>query len=634
MGIYIRLKGLGTWPLALDEYYIIKSSENILKFGFPQFPNGGYYTRGILMQYLIAPLLSVGVKAELAGRIFPLLTNLLAIPAIYLISKKIGNQLIAAIAVVIFSFSIWEIEFARFARMYAPFQTIFLWYIYFSLKDFKDKNFTNYKWTLLISIVSIFIYEGSVFLATFNFVPFVIFRKMNIKYFIFALIVFILSVFANTFDFRTMYSNPIFPPEYFAYAKSLCAEYPIKIPQILLPYSLQNIISAILLFVLLIITFYLTFNIIKYLKTKNFWSIASILLLSLSAILNQFGLFILFFALFYLWNLLEINISQKKTLLYLTLIFIINLCFWYLFGVFTNNWYVLFNDFSSYSLWGISKKLLVGFFNYPDNYLTVLNYFRTIPILTLFALLALFSLSILFLLEREKSSEMKFLGGAIIFGGLIATLPSLLYQETRYTFFLIPIVLVLVLAVVNKLAGLVIKRRVILNLGFVFLVLSIFISSKDFEYYHLANIDKREVNYRMIYDGYFKVHLYRRYDIKTPIDFVKTNMGKNDIIMINENSLQYYLPRVDYFNFDYKHHAFPTLSVEGGKKERWSNAKLIYNNEDLLNFIKNRDATIWYLIFPEAWLTEIDFYKKYKEYLVYKGVDGLIKVFKFPHTIK
>src|SRR3990167_3104002 len=75
IGIYIRLKGLGTWPLALDEYYIIKSSENILKYGLPQFPNGGYYERGLIMQYLIAPLLALDIKPEFAGRIFSVVSN-------------------------------------------------------------------------------------------------------------------------------------------------------------------------------------------------------------------------------------------------------------------------------------------------------------------------------------------------------------------------------------------------------------------------------------------------------------------------------------------------------------------------------------------------------------------------------
>ena len=81
LGTIIRFKGLGTWNLALDEYYIIKSSENILKYGLPQFPDGGYYSRGIILQYLIAALISFGIKVEFAGRFFSVVANLLTIPA-------------------------------------------------------------------------------------------------------------------------------------------------------------------------------------------------------------------------------------------------------------------------------------------------------------------------------------------------------------------------------------------------------------------------------------------------------------------------------------------------------------------------------------------------------------------------
>jgi hypothetical protein len=166
------------------------------------------------------------------------------------------------------------------------------------------------------------------------------------------------------------------------------------------------------------------------------------------------------------------------------------------------------------------------------------------------------------------------------------------------------------------------------------MVLTIFYLSKDFNVYHLANIDQQNVNYRMIYNHEMKVHLYRRWDIKTPINFVKSHYNSDNLIMINENSLEYYLPKVDYFNIDYKHHAFSTLSVEEGKKERWSNAKLIYKNEDLVNFIENRSNTIWYLVFPEGWLYEMNFYERYKKFLVSEGIDGLIKLYRFPKKEK
>ena len=107
-------------------------------------------------------------------------------------------------------------------------------------------------------------------------------------------------------------------------------------------------------------------------------------------------------------------------------------------------------------------------------------------------------------------------------------------------------------------------------------------------------------------------------------------MSKDDLIMINENSLEYYLPKVDYFNFDYRHHAFSIISIERGEKERWSGAKLIYTNEALIELIEKRKTTIWYLIYPELWLHDINFYDRYKDYLVFMGKDKMIKVFKFP----
>ena len=53
-GLYARFKGLSIWPLASDEYHTVKSISFILESGFPEFPCGGYYTRGLMYQYLLA----------------------------------------------------------------------------------------------------------------------------------------------------------------------------------------------------------------------------------------------------------------------------------------------------------------------------------------------------------------------------------------------------------------------------------------------------------------------------------------------------------------------------------------------------------------------------------------------------
>ena len=315
------------------------------------------------------------------------------------ISKKVGNQLIATVAVVIFSFSIWEIEYARFARMYAPFQAIFLWYLYFALKDFENKNFLHFKWMLILSAISFLVYEGSIFLAVFNFVPFILFRKLELKYFLWAILVFAVSAFANTFDFRTLYSNTIFPPEYLTYVSTKITSSPIKIPKILLPFSFQTDYFFIVTPIIITATIFMVWLIIQNLSMKNFYSIFSVIFLGVCALLNQFGLFLLSFLIFVFWHFLDSQSISKKNLMLFALVFILNLIYWYSYGILSKEWYVLFNDFSSYSVWGITKRILVGFFNYPDNYLSLLNYFRTLPLLTVFSAIAMLSLFFLLLIK-------------------------------------------------------------------------------------------------------------------------------------------------------------------------------------------------------------------------------------------
>jgi len=146
-------------------------------------------------------------------------------------------------------------------------------------------------------------------------------------------------------------------------------------------------------------------------------------------------------------------------------------------------------------------------------------------------------------------------------------------------------------------------------------------------------VDDEKVNYRMIYkNNRFKKHLYRRWDILTPIKFVNSHANEDDIIMIIENSNEFYLTRIDYFSFDSSHFAFRTISVNYGKKERWSNAKLIYSQKDLENFINNRERTIWFSFYPENYLLKMNFYKKYEKYLVTSRIDNMIKLYKFPKS--
>lgn len=173
VGAFFRLWDLGGAPLAVDEYFLGTSMLNVLEHGLPDFPCAGYYTRGLLIQYLGVPLLMAGASVELATRFWPAVASLATVAAVWRIGRLCGGVPVAALATILASLSLWEIEFARFGRMYAPFQAVFAWYAYFQLRHLVQGS-NAARWSYLaLSAVSVFVYAGASFLLVMNFLPLV-----------------------------------------------------------------------------------------------------------------------------------------------------------------------------------------------------------------------------------------------------------------------------------------------------------------------------------------------------------------------------------------------------------------------------------------------------------------------------
>jgi hypothetical protein len=222
-GAYIRFKGLGQWPLTMDEYFIFRPVENILRHGVPAFECGGYYVRGILYQYAVAPLIAAGLGPEFSLRILALLSNLLAIPGIYLLGKRLSGSTVACASVILFSLSLWEIEFSRFGRMYASFQAVFVWYLVFLHRRVADEDETGARWMYLFSVLGIFLYEGGIFLALLNFTP-LLFRlnyapikDLLGKELLISAAILLLAIAYLTFNFRDLGANYPYPPGHLAF---------------------------------------------------------------------------------------------------------------------------------------------------------------------------------------------------------------------------------------------------------------------------------------------------------------------------------------------------------------------------------------------------------------------------------
>src|ERR1700722_13700446 len=170
-GIYGRFKGIATAPLGVDEFYMSRSIDFLMRTGLPHFPCGGYYTRGVLYQYLVALLRWDGLSAEFSGRLVTALSSLLLLPAAYLLGRRIHGRTVGLLVVTVLAVSIWEIEMARFGRMYAPFQAVFAWYLVFFLRYTLDRNRRALGAMVALSVLGVLTWEGGVFIGLINLLP-------------------------------------------------------------------------------------------------------------------------------------------------------------------------------------------------------------------------------------------------------------------------------------------------------------------------------------------------------------------------------------------------------------------------------------------------------------------------------
>src|SRR5579871_3251356 len=171
-GLYGRFAGLGIWPFGVDEFYLSRSVDHILATGLPEFPCGGFYTRGLSYQYVVALLrLLSGLSPELSSRLVSAIASLAGLPAAYLIGRRVGGRTLGLLTLIVLCASVWEIEMGRFARMYAPFQSIFLWYVWFFLRYSLDHDKKALVPMIILSVLGALTWEGGLLLGVTNLLP-------------------------------------------------------------------------------------------------------------------------------------------------------------------------------------------------------------------------------------------------------------------------------------------------------------------------------------------------------------------------------------------------------------------------------------------------------------------------------
>ncbi len=175
-GLYLRLRNLGELGFRWDEDITTLAVKGILEHGYPLFPSGMIYLRSGLFLYLLALSASLFGVDEFALRLPAVLFSTATIPLAYFFATRLFGPLVGLSVAALMSVSFWELEMARFARMYAPFAffyllTVFAFYHYY-IEGKGEWRFI----TVLLAFLTITLHQLGFTLALFFLFP-LLFRE-------------------------------------------------------------------------------------------------------------------------------------------------------------------------------------------------------------------------------------------------------------------------------------------------------------------------------------------------------------------------------------------------------------------------------------------------------------------------
>jgi hypothetical protein len=572
-GLYGRFKGIGTWPLGVDEFYISRSIDNILRTGLPAFPCGGYYTRGLIYQYTVAGLRLCGWSPEVAGRFVAAMSSLAVLPAVYLLGRRVQGSLAGWLTVIILCVSIWEIEMARFARMYAPFQAVFAWYLVAYLKFTVDKSAAALRWMIGLSVLGVLTWEGGVLLGFANIFAVLVSQEngrlkardwRRIALFcLLAAAFFLASRDLRGFTYppptdADAVEEPVSRLHFVAVWFAPLWRHPASICGLLVPMALS----------------------VPALRWIGSFRDRPLVFCGLCLALAAAAVHALLAAaacvvLMLLTGLVDRHALCSRQARYFWLAFCVFALFWAAAGA-------LSGDFAQAEMPGSSLQADIAgtlgrLFDFPDVYDQVLRpWTRTLPVLSLglfaaFAYLCWDSIRV----SRQRPDAVSVLLSLAIVLVLAVGATPIGRMETRYTFFLYPALILLtvcaILSVLRRLGGLRIPAVLVAGAP-----LLCFAATEDFQPRHVLDVDSERINFRVGMPRHWAEHFYPRNDIRGVAQFLAANVRPGDVVITGIPSLDEYYGNIDYFFLDEDDPRYETYVCRDERTERWTNRPVLY----------------------------------------------------------
>jgi len=590
LAAFARLKALGAAPLAVDEYFLLRSTQNVLHHGWPVFDCGGVYSRGLILQYLAAALNLLGVSSDVAPRLVSAASSLLGLPAAYLLGRRVRGPLLGWLAVIILALSLWETEMARFGRMYAPFQAVFLWYLVCFVRRSVDDD-ARADWPMLVlTLIGGLLWEGGVFLALANFMPVFLRRRslglsrsewLGLLKFV---PVFIFVYWFVTTDFRMLGDSPALPPDYDPATANTTADFLSGAPALWAALRMRH--AWLLLYLAPLAASVVA---VRALWTRRCADLTTLGLLAalVAALAHQL------LAAAALWVLLPLfrfsSWSQLSCRAARAVYFAMGVCaaFWLAFLCFS------WNRPAGTGLWKTVVAFVFPLVSRPDVIDQVVwPWAGAVPMLGL-GLLLLLAAAYVRVLRRDEpgvGAERALL--ALLFCLLLAACASTTPRhETRYVFFLYPIAVIVALNEIATLVGRSPARgRAAVALTAV-AAMGLFMLSEDFRPRNLLEVSSPASIFRVGMSPRTQEHLVMRADTRALARWLQQHAGGDAVVINAYQSLDYYDPKIDFFYVDRSDYNFEAYSCRSGTIERWSNRPLLQSVGALEAVIASRPRT-------------------------------------------
>jgi hypothetical protein len=618
VGLWARFAGLWHRPLAVDEYYFLLSTRSILADWLPDLPGGGYYVRGILIQYLTAGAIALTSDPMLGLRIVPTLFGLGCVALAFVYGSQVGGRGVGLCLAAVILLSSWEVEFSLFGRMYAPLQFFSLLFL------------VGYAWTLdgrggwrrylapVALLLGIGTHSLALLLVPFVFIPALLpdrlerlgGRKSLALYGLAACAVAAFCFwweFGFASDLRTWGVTDAFPPDY-----QTAPAPPGRSGRWVVPvFPFWPLSESLLqkLGLLLGTTGVVALGLVALRRVRDEVGSAHVFVAAavVAALLHQLllaGLLGVVVVAHYRSELMEkralvVGLGLAASIAAAWLAFAALSTY----GLGDRSWIAQAGERV------FSRALYRTFFAWPDLWNpTLAPWLETVPLLAALLLLSIL-VSILASARwgaaERTTTAVRHPGFVILCMAVMFGVLNQQYHETRYWFFLYPAMIAAMLLAAQRAAESLPgvcdwAARHGLRAGALGLVaaLTLFSLTDDFNPLHLVRITTSDVRYRVNAFQRYETQWYSREDTETPADFVNERVSvtsaEASVIVADVPQASYYLHMSHAVFYPRNSDRFPNVTRSQGTVDFWSGQRLLSTDDELRRYT-SQSSVVWVL---------------------------------------